>query len=68
MTPNVARFLRRYGVDKEIGENLVPFKELHMRKTDGTKIGYALISKVEQVAGARWWVVHRYEHDQTVHG
>jgi salicylate hydroxylase len=41
MTPNVARLLIRWGVDKVIGDNLVEFEEVHLRRKDGTKVGYA---------------------------
>lgn len=60
MTPNVARLLRRYGVDKEIGDNLVGFRALHMRQADGKRVGYTDISRVEGATKERWWLVHRY--------
>lgn len=60
MTPNVARFLIKYGVDKVIGENLVEFEELNMRRRDGTKIGYTrTVPNVRQNMGVPWWLVHR---------
>jgi salicylate hydroxylase len=59
MTPNVARLLRKWGVDEVIGEDLVRFRELNMRKTDGTCIGYTKIGEVEEVLGQPWWLVHR---------
>ncbi|EXJ68428.1 uncharacterized protein A1O5_08220 [Cladophialophora psammophila CBS 110553] len=40
MTPNVARLLMNWGVDKVIGDDLVEFEELNMRRKDGTLIGY----------------------------
>ena len=40
MTPNVARLLIKWGVDTVIGNNLVEFEELNMRRRDGTLIGY----------------------------
>jgi len=40
MSPNVARLLIKWGVGKVIGDNLVEFEELNMRRKDGTKIGY----------------------------
>ncbi|QDS76143.1 hypothetical protein FKW77_007208 [Venturia effusa] len=64
MTPNVARLLRRYGVDKEIGENLVRFKEIHLRNADGTRAGYVLVSRMEEAAGEVWWLVHRHHLHQ----
>lgn len=60
MTPNVARLLRRYGVDKAIGENLVAFKELNMKRKDGSKIGYTPIRRVQEALGEPWWLVHRH--------
>lgn len=60
MTPNVARLLRRYGVEKEIGDNLVRYKEMHLRRADGRKVGCVLISRMEEAAGEVWWLVHRY--------
>jgi salicylate hydroxylase len=40
MTPNAARLLIKWGVADVIGENLVEFEELNMRRRDGTKVGY----------------------------
>lgn len=40
MTPNVARLLIEWGVDKVIGDDLVEFEELNMRRRDGTRVGY----------------------------
>lgn len=40
MTPNVSRLLIKWGVADVIGENLVEFEELNMRRWDGTKVGY----------------------------
>ncbi len=40
MTPNVARLLINWGVSDVIGENLVEFEELNMRRRDGTKVGW----------------------------
>ena len=40
MTPNAARLLIRWGVDKVVGDDLVEFEELNIRRKDGTKIGY----------------------------
>lgn len=60
MTPNASRLLIRWGVDKEIGEDLVRFDELNMRRKDGSKIGYTLIKRVEESCGSPWWVVHRH--------
>ncbi|CAK3960276.1 Salicylate hydroxylase [Lecanosticta acicola] len=60
MTPNVARLLIRYAVDRAIGNNLVRFEELNMRAKDGRKIGYTLIKRVEETLGYPWWLVHRH--------
>lgn len=60
MTPNVARLLRRWEVDKVIGNNLVRYEELNLRRKDGTKIGWAPMSRVEGTVGQPWWLVHRY--------
>lgn len=60
MTPNVARFLIKYGVDKVIGDNLVEFEELNMRRKDGTKVGYTrMVPNVRENMGVPWWLVHR---------
>jgi len=40
MTPNVSRLLIKWEVADVIGENLVEFEELNIRKIDGTKVGY----------------------------
>lgn len=60
MTPNASRLLIRWGVDKEIGDDLVCFDELNMRRKDGTKVGYTRIKHVEEACGSPWWVVHRH--------
>ncbi|CZT24431.1 related to salicylate hydroxylase [Ramularia collo-cygni] len=60
MTPNVSRLLIRYGIDKAIGDDLVQFKELNLRRQDGTKTGYTLINRVEEALGFPWWLVHRH--------
>ncbi|KAJ9616815.1 hypothetical protein H2200_000534 [Cladophialophora chaetospira] len=60
MTPNVARLLMKWGVDKVIGDDLVEFEELNMRRKDGTKIGYTrVIPNVRNNLGVPWWLVHR---------
>ncbi len=43
MTPNVSRLLIKWGVADVIGENLVEYEELNLRRKDGTKIGYTKI-------------------------
>jgi salicylate hydroxylase len=59
MTPNVSVLLQRWGVDKVIGDNLVRFEELNMRRKDGTPVGYTRIATIEKSLGRPWWVVHR---------
>ncbi|KAK4941043.1 hypothetical protein LTR10_018964 [Elasticomyces elasticus] len=60
MTPNVARLLIKWGVDKVIGDDLVEFEELNMRRRDGTLVGYTkTIPNVRKNLGVPWWLVHR---------
>lgn len=59
MTPNASVLLQRWGVDKIIGENLVQFEELNMRRQDGTPVGYTKIDAIERDLQRPWWVVHR---------
>ncbi|KAI1621082.1 salicylate hydroxylase [Exophiala viscosa] len=60
MTPNVARLLNKRGVDKVIGDDLVEFEELNMRRRDGTLVGYTkTIPNVRKNLGVPWWLVHR---------
>jgi salicylate hydroxylase len=59
MTPNVSVLLQRWGVDKVIGDNLVQFEELNMRRKDGTRVGHTKIATIEESLGRPWWVVHR---------
>jgi salicylate hydroxylase len=59
MTPNVSVLLQRWGVDKVIGDNLVQFEELNMRRKDGTPVGHTQITAIEESLGRPWWVVHR---------
>ncbi|KAI9709251.1 MAG: hypothetical protein M1820_003371 [Bogoriella megaspora] len=63
-TPNVSRLLRKYGVDKVIGDNLYRVKELNLRRKDGTPIGHTDIARVEQAIGQPWWLVHRHHLHQ----
>lgn len=60
MTPNVARLLIKYGIDKVIGDDLVQFSELNLRRKDGSKVGHTGIKDVEEVTGFPWWLVHRH--------
>ncbi|CAG9950441.1 unnamed protein product, partial [Clonostachys rosea f. rosea IK726] len=59
MTPNVSVLLQRWGVDKIIGDNLVQFEELNMRRKDGTLVGHTKIDTLEESLGRPWWVIHR---------
>ncbi|KIH93559.1 salicylate hydroxylase [Sporothrix brasiliensis 5110] len=59
MTPNVSVLLQRWGVDKEIADNLVRFEELNMRRKDGTPVGHTKIATLERTLNRPWWVVHR---------
>ncbi|RFU31812.1 hypothetical protein B7463_g4514, partial [Scytalidium lignicola] len=59
MTPNVSVLLQRWGVDKIIGDNLVQFEELNMRRKDGTPVGYTKIKTLESSLNRPWWLVHR---------
>jgi len=58
MTPNVARLLVNWGVGEVIGDNLVEFEELNMRRRDGTPVGYTrMIPDVRRNLGYPWWLV-----------
>lgn len=60
MTLNVARLLQKWGVAAIIGDNLVEFEELNMRRKDGTKVGYTrMIPNIRNELGHPWWLVHR---------
>ncbi|KAK3117287.1 hypothetical protein LTR53_001468 [Teratosphaeriaceae sp. CCFEE 6253] len=59
-TPNVARLLIEYGVDKAIGRNLVRFTEVNLRRKDGTLVGQTQVQRVEETLGYPWWLVHRH--------
>lgn len=60
MTPNAARLLIRYGVDKVAGRDLVRFDEVNLRGKDGTLVGYTKVARVEEITGYPWWLVHRH--------
>ncbi|KAH9825732.1 salicylate hydroxylase [Teratosphaeria destructans] len=60
MTPNVARLLKKHGVDCTIGKDLTRFSDLYLRRQDGTPVGYTRISRVEEATGQPWWLVHRH--------
>ena len=59
MTPNVSVLLQRWKVADVIGENLVQFEELNMRRKDGTRVGHTKIEVLERALNRPWWVVHR---------
>lgn len=59
MTPNVSVLLQRWKVADVIGENLVQFEELNMRRKDGTLVGHTEIATLEKALNRPWWVVHR---------
>ena len=60
MLPNVSRFLIRWGVDKIIGDDLVPFKECNTRwGPDATLIEHSDTTAVVRNTGFPWWVVRR---------
>ena len=44
MTPNVSRFLIRWGVSDIIGDNLVQCDNINMRRTDGKLIAHTDLS------------------------
>lgn len=58
MTPNVAKLLIEWGIADVIGDNLVEFEELNLRRKDGTPVGYAKMETRAQL-GWPWWLVHR---------
>ena len=60
MTPNVSRFLIKWGVSDIIGPDLVQCDEINMRRTDGKIIAYTDFKKVVREYGYPWWVVHRH--------
>ncbi|RWA14200.1 hypothetical protein EKO27_g914 [Xylaria grammica] len=51
VTPNVSVLLQTWGVDKVIGDNLVQFEELNMRRKDGTRVGHTNIATLEKELG-----------------
>lgn len=61
MTPNAARLLHRYGIEKVVGDNLVRNKELHIRTKEGKQVGFVKIEGMEEASGGEWWLVHRYD-------
>jgi salicylate hydroxylase len=51
--------LQRWNVADVIGENLVRFEELNMRRKDGTRVSHTKIDILEKALNRPWWVVHR---------
>ncbi|KAE9961285.1 hypothetical protein BLS_002735 [Venturia inaequalis] len=64
MTPNAARLLHRYGIEKVVGDNLVRNKELHIRTKEGKQVGFVKIEGMEEASGGEWWLVHRHHLHQ----
>lgn len=67
MTPNVSILLQRWGVADVIGDNLVQFPDLNMRRKDGTTRIYRLWRRIWgarggwfigriYMTGLRWWL------------
>ena len=61
MTPNVSRYLMKYGVAKIIGDDLVQCEHIKMRRSSDSRIiQYTeLHPKTTRELGFPWWVVHR---------
>jgi len=60
MTPNVARFLQRWGVSEIIGANLVQCERINIRAADGSLIAFSDFKRIVRDYGFPWWVVNRY--------
>lgn len=60
MTPNVARFLLRWGVSGLIGPDLVQCDRINMRDKDGELVAFSDMAKIRSDYGYPWWVVHRH--------
>jgi salicylate hydroxylase len=60
MTPNVARFLLRWGVSDIIGANLVQCDRINMRDKDGHLVAFSDFKRILRDYGYPWWVVHRH--------
>ena len=60
MTPNVSRFLIKWGVADIIGDDLVQCDDIKMRTFKGRIVQYTqLVPKTVRDLGFPWWVVHR---------
>jgi salicylate hydroxylase len=60
MTPNVARFLLRWGISDIIGPNLVQCDRINMRAADGQLIAFSDFKRILRDYGFPWWVVNRH--------
>ncbi|KIV85822.1 hypothetical protein PV11_01478 [Exophiala sideris] len=60
MTPNVARFLLRWGVADIIGPDLVQCDRINMRDGDGKLVAFSDMTRIVRDYGYPWWVVHRH--------
>ncbi|KAK5467497.1 hypothetical protein LTS15_000470 [Exophiala xenobiotica] len=60
MTPNVARFLLRWGVSDIIGPDLVQCDRINMRGKDGQLVAFSDLTRIVRDYGYPWWVVHRH--------
>lgn len=56
MTPNVSRFLVRWGVSDLIGDDLVQCDDVKMRSTDGKVVAYTDFRDVKTRWGYPWYV------------
>jgi salicylate hydroxylase len=55
MTPNVARFLIKWGVSDIIGDELVQCDNVNMRRADGKIIAYTDFKKTVRDYGYPWY-------------
>ena len=55
MTPNVSRFLIKWGVSDIIGEDLVQCDNVNMRRTDGKIIAYTDFKRTVRDYGYPWY-------------
>lgn len=55
MTPNVSRFLTKWGVSDIIGDDLVQCDNVNMRRTDGKIIAYTDFKKTVRDYGYPWY-------------
>jgi salicylate hydroxylase len=57
MTPNVSRFLIRWGVSDIIGDDLVQCDNVNMRRADGKIVAYTDFKKTVRDYGYPWYGV-----------